>query len=242
MTFAALIFLILAFLSEVLGTLGGFGSSAVFVPIAGFFFDFKMVLALTAVMHLFSNGSKLILFGKHIDWKTTVLMGIPGVVFVSFGAWLTTQLVFVYSEIALGIFLVLGSSFLLYRPLFKIGTKVSTLFLTGSLSGFLAGFTGTGGPVRALALSSFQFSKEKFIATSSAIDMLVDASRAYIYLSAGYWGEGDWTLVAGLAVIAFLGSLTGKWLLEKLTSDFFRKLVLVIVALVGVIMIFKNIR
>jgi hypothetical protein len=131
---------------------------------------------------------------------------------------------------------------LLFRPLFKIGTKVGTLFLTGRLSGFLAGFTGTGGPVRALALSSFQFSKEKFIATSSAIDMLVDATRAYIYLSAGYWGEGDWTLVAGLAVIAFLGSLTGKWLLEKLTSDFFRKLVLVIVALVGVIMIFKNIR
>ncbi|MDX1550365.1 MAG: hypothetical protein R3278_07445, partial [Lysobacter spongiicola] len=55
----ALLFLALALLAEVAGTVGGFGSSVFFVPIANFFFDFESVLGITALFHLASNASKL---------------------------------------------------------------------------------------------------------------------------------------------------------------------------------------
>ena len=45
------VFFLLALLSEVVGTIGGFGSSVFFVPLAGFFFDFHTVLALTSILH-----------------------------------------------------------------------------------------------------------------------------------------------------------------------------------------------
>ena len=51
------IFLVLAFIAEVLGTIGGFGSSVFFVPIANFYFSYESVLGLTAVYHLSSNLS-----------------------------------------------------------------------------------------------------------------------------------------------------------------------------------------
>ena len=41
-------FILLALLCEILGTVGGFGSSLFFVPIAGFFLDFQSVLGTTA--------------------------------------------------------------------------------------------------------------------------------------------------------------------------------------------------
>ena len=51
------IFLALALLAEIIGTIGGFGSSVFFVPIGNFYFDFHSVLGLTAIFHLSSNVS-----------------------------------------------------------------------------------------------------------------------------------------------------------------------------------------
>jgi hypothetical protein len=43
------VFIIFALLVEIPGTVGGFGSSVFFVPIANFFFDFNSVLAIMAL-------------------------------------------------------------------------------------------------------------------------------------------------------------------------------------------------
>jgi hypothetical protein len=44
------LFFLIALLSEIVGTIGGFGSSVFFVPLAGLFFDFHTVLALTSIL------------------------------------------------------------------------------------------------------------------------------------------------------------------------------------------------
>ena len=63
------LFFLIALLSEIVGTIGGFGSSVFFVPLAGLFFDFHTVLALTSILHVFSNAAKLVLFGRHVRWR-----------------------------------------------------------------------------------------------------------------------------------------------------------------------------
>jgi len=62
------LFFLIASLSEVVGTIAGFGSSVFFVPLAGLLLDFHGVLALTSILHVFSNAAKLVLFGRHIRW------------------------------------------------------------------------------------------------------------------------------------------------------------------------------
>lgn len=69
MTSVLFIFVLAALISEIIGTIGGFGSSVFFVPLAGLFFDFQTVLAITAIFHVFSNSTKLILFRSQIDYK-----------------------------------------------------------------------------------------------------------------------------------------------------------------------------
>jgi hypothetical protein len=59
-------------LAEILGTVGGFGSSLLFVSIGQFFFDFPTVLALTGLLHIFSNIAKLWFFRKTIDKKLSL--------------------------------------------------------------------------------------------------------------------------------------------------------------------------
>src|SRR5215813_7294406 len=110
---SAFLFFLIAFLSEVVGTIAGFGSSVFFVPLAGFFFDFHEVLALTSILHVFSNGAKLVLFGKHVQFRLLLLLGIPSVAGVIIGAYLSARLTFKFDQLILGSFLVVFSLFLL---------------------------------------------------------------------------------------------------------------------------------
>jgi uncharacterized membrane protein YfcA len=66
------LFFILALIAEVIGTISGFGSSILFVPLASIFLDFKMVLGVTAVFHIFSNLSKIYFFHTGIDRKIVI--------------------------------------------------------------------------------------------------------------------------------------------------------------------------
>ena len=57
-----ILFFLLVLIAEVIGTVGGFGSSVMFVPVAGFFFDIQTVLGITAIFHVSSNIAKISLF------------------------------------------------------------------------------------------------------------------------------------------------------------------------------------
>ena len=106
-------FLLLALLAEILGTVGGFGSSLFFVPIASYFLDFQSVLGITGLFHVTSNLSKIVLFRKGFNKKLIFSVGIPAVIFVVVGALLSKYINTSYLEIALAVFLLVTSLLLL---------------------------------------------------------------------------------------------------------------------------------
>ena len=234
------LFLLLAFISEVLGTVTGFGSSILFVPVASLFFDFKTVLGITAVFHVFSNLSKIFLFRKGIDKKIVLKLGLPAVIFVVIGAYLTTFLPTRTIELAMNLMLILLALYLIFnfnRPIKKTDTN---LYIGGTVSGFIAGIAGTGGAIRGITLSGFQLPKEIFIATSAIIDLGVDSSRAIIYLSNGYFQKEYLVLIPFLIVIGILGSYLGKLILIKTSEIIFRYLVLGVIILTALFQLLKE--
>jgi len=237
--YSILLFFILALISEIIGTIGGFGSSVFFVPMAEFFFDFKTVLMLTAILHDFSNTSKLILFRKHIDFKLLLLYGIPSTVFVIIGAYMSSILHYKYNELILGIFLIAFSSLIFLRPSFRLPVSKFSSITGGSAAGFLAGLIGTGGAIRGMSLAAFNLEKNIFIATSAAIDFFVDISRTVVYFKAGYYQPSHTLYIPFLLVVAFTGSWLGKKLLVKISQEDFRKIVLVLLFIIGITMIVK---
>jgi len=237
--FSILLFLILALISEIIGTIGGFGSSVFFVPVAEFFFDFKTVLMLTAIFHDFSNTSKLILFRKHIDFKLLLLFGIPSTVFVIIGAYLSNVLHYQYNELILGIFLIAFSTLIFLKPTFQLPISKVSSITGGSAAGFLAGLIGTGGAIRGMSLAAFNLEKNIFIATSAAIDFFVDISRTVVYFQNGYYQPSHLLYLPFLLIVAYLGSWIGKKLLGKISQENFRKIVLTLLFIIGITMIVK---
>lgn len=226
-------FLVLSLFSEVLGTIGGFGSSVFFVPIAGLYLDFHSVLGITAIFHLSSNISKIALFRKGIDKKLLINFGIPAVLFVILGAWLSNKFDSKVLEFGLSIFLiVLSVLFLLFRNWVIKPTKTNSL-IGGGLSGFVAGLVGTGGAIRGMTLTAFNMEKEAFIATSALIDFAIDLSRSGVYVYNGYVHKHDLYLIPFLLGVGFLGTYIGKKVLNYIPQQTFKTIVLFLILIIG---------
>jgi uncharacterized membrane protein YfcA len=234
------IFVILSLLAEVLGTVGGFGSSVFFVPIANFFFDFQSVLGITALFHLSSNVTKIAFFKKGIDKRLILYLGIPAVIFVSIGAFFSKYFNPLILTYILGLFLIVTSLlFLIFKKLMVIPNSINAI-LGGTLSGFSAGLLGTGGAIRGITMAAFKLDKNKFIATSAVIDLGVDFSRTIIYYLNGYMHKHDFYIIPILIVVSIIGTWIGKKILNTISQDHFRNIVLVLILLIGILSVVFN--
>ncbi|NDJ00090.1 sulfite exporter TauE/SafE family protein [Flavobacterium sp. LaA7.5] len=234
------LFVALALVCEVIGTVSGFGSSILFVPLASMFFDFKTVLGITAVFHVFSNLSKIALFRKGIDKNIAFKLGIPAVIFVIAGAWFTTILPSDKIELLMNIVLVILAGYLIFNFNKTLKQTNNNLYLGGTASGFLAGLVGTGGAIRGITLAAFRLPKEVFIATSALIDLGVDFSRAVVYVGYGYFKKEYMLLIPFLIGISILGSYLGKVILKYTSEKAFRYIVLGIIILTSVFGVVKK--
>ncbi|PKP49686.1 MAG: hypothetical protein CVT95_03125 [Bacteroidetes bacterium HGW-Bacteroidetes-12] len=233
------LFYILAFVAEVIGTVSGFGSSILFVPIASLFFDFRIVLGITALFHVFSNISKIVLFRKGIDKHIAFRLGVPAVIFVIIGAFLSKIVPQVELELMMSFLLILLSVYLVFYSNKTIETSNKNLYTGGIISGFLAGLIGTGGAIRGLTLTAFSLEKDIFIATSALIDLGVDSSRTVVYFLNGYMDNEFLITIPVLIVISILGSWCGKLILYRVSQQLFRYIVLGVIILTSIVQVGK---
>ncbi len=233
-TWSLILLIFLSLLAEILGTVGGFGSSVFFVPIGNYFLDIKSVLGITALFHLCSNVSKITLFRKGFNKKLLLQLGIPSVIFVIGGAFLSKFVDKNMLELSLSIFLILLSLFFLIAKKLVLKPNLSNSIVGGGISGFLAGLLGTGGAVRGVTMAAYNLEKEVFIATSAMIDLGIDSTRTVIYFINGYVHMHDLYLIPFLLVISFTGSFIGKVILKKIPQEKFRMLVLLLILFIGV--------
>ncbi|KAB5490136.1 MULTISPECIES: sulfite exporter TauE/SafE family protein [Flagellimonas] len=227
------LFLILALVAEVIGTIGGFGSSVFFVPLGNFYFDFYSVLGMTAIFHLSSNISKIFLFKKGLDKKLLLYIGVPSVLFVVIGGFLSKMVDSGALEIILGIFLVIFSLLFLIKSEIVVLPSKKNAMIGGTLSGFSAGLLGTGGAIRGLTMAAFNLEKNAFIATSAFIDFMIDFSRTFVYYDNGYIGKQELTYLPFLLVIGFVGTYLGKKILAYIPQEKFRRLSLIFILIIG---------
>ena len=217
-------FYVLALLCEVIGTVSGFGSSILFVPLASMFFEFKYVLGITAVFHVFSNLSKIYFFHKGIDKKILLQLGIPAILFV---ALLTPFINQKKLELAMNIMLLALSIYLVFNINKKLKMSNKNLVIGGVASGFLAGLVGTGGAIRGLVLASFSLEKNVFLATSALIDLGVDSTRAVIYINNGFFKKEFLITIPFLIAVSIIGTWIGKRILAHVNEVLFRYIVII---------------
>jgi uncharacterized protein len=229
-----ILFFVAAFVAEIVGTVAGFGSSTIFLPLALFFVDFKTAIILVAIFHLFGNLGRIIFFRQGFDKRIILQFGVPGFLLSMLGAFLIGVLPQSYLKLILGIFLVVTSASFLAKPGLKFPANKSTFIVGGSITGFVTALVGTGGALRATMLQGLNIEKVKYIATAATIALGTDVSRIPVYLSQGFLTEQYYLHIPVLFGVALAGSFLGRKIVKKVNQDRFRKLVLVAIILVSI--------
>jgi uncharacterized membrane protein YfcA len=111
----------------------------------------------------------------------------------------------------------------------------------GSISGFVAGFVGTGGAIRGMTLAAFNLNKDVFIATSAFIDFGVDLSRGVVYFSSGYMHWHDMKFVLILIAVSIVGTYIGKKVLDRVSETTFKRIVLFVILGIGIATLMQQI-
>jgi uncharacterized membrane protein YfcA len=229
-----ILFFISALVAEIIGTMAGFGSSTIFLPLALLFVDFKTGIILVAIFHLFGNLSRIIFFRQGFDKKIILQFGVPSILFSLLGALMIGVLPQPVLKLVLGIFLITTSVSFLIKPELKIHAKASTFIAGGSVTGFITALVGTGGALRATLLQGFNIEKVKYIATAATIALATDATRIPVYISQGFLIEQYFIYIPILFGIAISGSFIGRRIVKRINQELFRKIVLVAIILVSI--------
>jgi len=229
-----ILLIIIGFFSEILGTMAGFGSSTIFLPLASYIIEFKTALVLVAIFHLFGNVSRITFFRHGLDKNVLLIFGMPSFVFSLLGATLVGDLSQTFLKLMLGIFLIFVSVVFLIKPKLSFPVNRKSLVLGGGISGFIVGLIGTGGALRAAFLTGLKMDKEKYIATSAVIALGTDATRIPYYLSSGFLAEEYYYLIPFLFLSAVVGSSVGRKIVTRIDQEKFKKMVLIAIILVSI--------
>lgn|SRR3989344_2187008 len=224
----------LTFVSSAIGTATGFGSSTILLPVLAIFYPFQEMLLFVGVLHLANDVWKVILFRDGLRWDVVARFGVAGAFAGVLGAELTLDFPEEALARILGFLILLFAVFTLWDPAVRFPTHRRAQVAGGATSGFLAGLTGIGGPVHALALAEMKFPKHVFLATAGAIAIAIDLPRLTVYWLEGIRIRPDllWPLPLFL-IASFFGAELARKYVDAIPEKRFHKLVLGFLAMVG---------
>jgi uncharacterized protein len=221
------------------GTLTGFGTSTIMVPVLSLFFPIPVTLLLVGIIHFFGDVWKMALFRGGLDWKLILSFGIPGILASWVGASLSFDVPDLLLQRLLGAFLLVYVIFLFIHQRWKLPAGTPMALTGGTLSGFFAGIFGVGGAIRGMFLSAFDLPKATYIFTSGAIAFVIDAVRITTYVAAGTRLGAD--LLFGMVLFipaSLLGAFGAKKLVNRIPQDRFRLVIAVFLGLIGLRFLF----
>jgi uncharacterized membrane protein YfcA len=212
----------------------GFGIGSLLTPLLAARYDTQTAVGIVALPHLLATALRFVQSRAFIDRDVLLRFGLPSAVGGLVGAVLQGRFSSPGLLLVLGVLLLatgianLTRGFGGWRP---DGHAAPAL---GLLSGFFGGLAGNQGGLRAAGLSGFPLEPRAFLATSTAVALLVDAARTPVYLARA--GHVLLQLAGPITVAAagcLLGTVLGERVLIGTTPDRYRRLVGAGVALVG---------
>ena len=226
---------VLAYVAGGIGTLTGFGTATIMVPILLLLYSLPETLLLSGVVHWFGNLWKISLFRGGLQWRLILLFGIPGLILT----WIGASLVYVFPEEilrpTLGVILILYTIYIFLHQTFKIKPTDRIAIIGGAVSGFLCGIFGVGGAIRGAILSTFDLPKAVYIATAGSIGLIIDSGRIVRYLTEGTTISSIpvWSLPIFI-LASFLGALTAKQVIDHIPQQQFRLVIMVFLSVVAI--------
>jgi len=220
----------------------GFGIGSLLTPAMAWQVDARLAVAAVSVPHVVGTAFRFWLLGGRVDprvlWSFGVMSAAGGLTGALVQAQTTTPILMVI----FGVLLLFSAAAELTGLARRMRFEGPVAYVAGALSGLLGGLVGNQGGIRSAALLGVDLPKHAFVATATAVGLMVDGARVPVYL--WYMGKpirdlGSWVVLATAGVLT--GTLLGHFMLVRIPERWFRRTVAVILALLGAAMLAQGI-
>lgn len=230
-----------AFFTSIIAGSIGMAGGVIFVGILASFVDITYVVPLHAALMIISNGSRIILFLKHINWRIVGFYSLgllPGAVA---GIYIFRLLPKDLIKLMMGIFILVAILVPVGKA--KTGLDERVFVFVGLLAGFFGIFFGASGPITAPFYIRRGIIKEELIATKAACQALDHLVKVPLFGLIGINVLVYWDIIIYLSFAIIAGIFIGKRLVKRLSDKAFIsifKFVLIVIAVrIIVIQLFK---
>jgi uncharacterized membrane protein YfcA len=223
--------------------IAGFGIGSLITPVFALHYPLKVAVAAVAIPHIAATATRLWLMREHVDRKLFIRFGLASAVGGLIGAFLYSAAGNPVLTAIFGAALVLTATLELTGAARRVKLKGPWAWIAGTASGLLGGMVGNQGGIRSAALLGFETTRQSFVATATAVALLVDLARLPVYVSGQYETLMRMAGVIGWATAgALIGTFIGKRVLDVIPERVFRPAVSLLILALGTYMLWVGIR
>ncbi len=223
--------------------ISGFGIGSLLTPLFAVRLGTKLAVAVVSVPHVVGTAVRFAKLWRQVDRKLLLQFGILSAVGGLIGGLLNSRANSAVLTIVFGFLLISAGVSSLIGLFQRLHLGRVTAWIAGLLSGLFGGLVGNQGGIRSAALLAFDIPKENFVATATAIALIVDGARMPFYFITQYQQMLDaWPLMLLAIVGVVAGTIWGVPLMRKIPEPIFRRGVAILVIILGIYMIVQGFR
>ena len=220
----------------------GFGIGSLLTPVLALQVDTRLAVAVVSVPHVIGTAIRFWLLSGGVDrrvfWNFGLTSAAGGLTGALLHGWASNRGL----NVVFGTLLLFAAMSELTGLARRMRFRGHTAWIAGAISGLLGGLVGNQGGLRSAALLGFDLSKRSFVATATAVGLLVDGARMPVYVvtqAQEMAGMGRWIALATIGVT--VGTVIGSRMLSQIPEVWFRRVLAVVLALLGVAMLIRGI-
>lgn len=237
----ALIVAVGSVIAGAIASVVGFGIGSVLTPLLAVRVGTQLAVAAVSIPHLLATALRFWRLRMHVDRRillsfgiTSAAGGLVGALLHSYASNRSLAIVFGVLLLFVGISELTG----LARHM-RFGGPVA--WIAGAVSGIFGGLVGNQGGIRSAALLGFDLDRQAFVATATAIGLVVDGARMPVYFATESAAIARiWPLVFIATVGTLAGTLLGVRTLRRIPETAFRRIVAILLLALGTYILFRG--
>jgi uncharacterized membrane protein YfcA len=233
--------IVVSIIAAAIASITGFGIGSLMTPLLAMQVDTRLAVAVVSVPHLVATALRFWLLKARVDRRVFWSFGLTSAAGGLVGALLHGRAANRWLNIVFGILLLFAAVSEATGLARRMRFHGLVAWIAGALSGLLGGLVGNQGGIRSAALVGFGLSKGQFVATATAVGLVVDAARMPVYIATQHEGMArSWSLILVATVGVIIGTLLGSGLLQRLPEFWFRRVLAVVLGALGVLMLTRD--
>jgi uncharacterized membrane protein YfcA len=223
-----------------IASISGFGIGSVLTPLLSARIDTKLAVAVVSIPHFIGTLVRFVRMRRHVNRALLLSFGAASAIGGLSGAILNTYTEGPTLRYVLGGLLVFAGLSGITGFANRFQLKGSWAWIGGFASAALGGLVGNQGGIRSAAMLGFHLTKEEFVATATAVALVVDGARVPVY----FVTQHDdilrmWPAMTVSIIGVVAGTLAGSQLLHRIPETTFKRLVSFLVFGLGIFMLLR---